>query len=390
MSIHVKKINALNSFCGLSNISSDEEFKDYNVFFANNGSGKTSITRALELLIAKNTHISKYQTINSNISPSIGFELSDRTLTISSNNTLPILPFKLEVYNSDFLHLNAPLNSEFGLKKLDDETIVLEGSAIGEETKEIEELNKEKIKSEERQNIIGNYKDIENISDSTEIKKEIETIIENENDIEKVRKNITSNSIQIKLEDFIIENGQFSDISLFNYDEKKMVELEKDFDELNTAIKKFDSLEKISIPTSICFEKKFDFNWLFIFDIEKEAGKVSLKVKEHISKIGREFIEDGMKIINVKTCPFCTQTIKNGILEEYISFFNESVKKFNSLSADLGNSVNLELKNLEEFKKNIFISFDKFQPFIKDFKNNKLELENTISELIKVLKKLKS
>jgi hypothetical protein len=33
----------------------------------------------------------------------------------------------MEVYNSDFLQDNAPLNKEFGLKKLDDETIVLEG-----------------------------------------------------------------------------------------------------------------------------------------------------------------------------------------------------------------------------------------------------------------------
>lgn len=188
MSIHIKKINALNSFCGLNNISSDKEFKGYNVFFANNGSGKTTITRALELLIAKNTHISKYQTINSDISPSIDFELSDRILTINSNLSLPILPFKLEVYNSDFLHLNTPLNSEFGLKKLDDETIVLEGSAIGEETKEIEELNKEKIKAEERQNIIGDYKDIDNISDSTEIKNEIETIVKNEKKYRKSKK----------------------------------------------------------------------------------------------------------------------------------------------------------------------------------------------------------
>ena len=388
MSIHIKKISKVNSFCGLNNINLDYEFKDYNVLFANNGSGKTSVTRALELLIHRNSHISKYQTINSSVLPNIEFELSDRNVSIDSINILPQLPFKMEVYNSDFLQDNAPLNKEFGLKKLDDETIVLEGSGVGEETQEIEKLNKEKKELEERLNKIGNFRDIENINEDSDIKKELINIENAVKDIEKVRKSITSTSIQIKLEDFEIQKEQINDISKFNYDDKKLVNIQNDFNELDIAIKKFDSLNEIFLPKLIYENKKNDFNWLFSFDIEKEAGEVSEKVKLHISNIGRKFIEDGMNIINDNTCPFCTQSIENGIIGEYTNYFNESIKRFNSLSSSIQVELIDEVKKWDELKKSIISNFENFRPFIQNFDENKTKLENFIPEMIKEINQL--
>ena len=68
MSVKIKKIDKLTSFCGLNDISMNAEFKDYNVIFAKNGAGKTSITRAFELLISKNyQHTKQYQTIDSTV-----------------------------------------------------------------------------------------------------------------------------------------------------------------------------------------------------------------------------------------------------------------------------------------------------------------------------------
>ena len=58
---------------------------------------------------------------------------------------VPSLSFKLEIYNSDFLLNNAPFGSEFGLKKLDDKTIILEGSVVGGESKEIEKLKRQVV-----------------------------------------------------------------------------------------------------------------------------------------------------------------------------------------------------------------------------------------------------
>ncbi len=56
MAINIKKIKSFKAFCGLDAIEMGE-FKDYNVIFGNNGCGKTSLTRAFELLISKNKHI---------------------------------------------------------------------------------------------------------------------------------------------------------------------------------------------------------------------------------------------------------------------------------------------------------------------------------------------
>ncbi len=142
MAINIKKIKSVKAFCGLDMIKMIEmdEFGHYNIIFGNNGCGKTSLTRAFELLISKNKHIEKYRTLDSNETPSIEFECKDKSYTIDSNSNIREPSFKTEIYNSDFLHNNAPLNSEFGFKKLDDDTIILEGSVLGEETKEINEL----------------------------------------------------------------------------------------------------------------------------------------------------------------------------------------------------------------------------------------------------------
>ena len=58
--------------------------------------------------------------------------------------------------------------------------------------------------------------------------------------------------------------------------------------EWHNVIKKTFNLELNYL--TIYENKKNDFNWLFSFDIEKEAGEVSEKVKLHISNIGRKFI----------------------------------------------------------------------------------------------------
>lgn len=56
MAINIKKIKSFKAFCGLDMIEMDE-FKHCNIIFGNNGCGKTSLTRAFELLILKNKHI---------------------------------------------------------------------------------------------------------------------------------------------------------------------------------------------------------------------------------------------------------------------------------------------------------------------------------------------
>ncbi len=379
MAINIKKIKSFKAFCGLDTIEMGE-FKHYNIIFGNNGCGKTSLTRAFELLILNNKHIEKYRTISTDESPSIEFECEDGSYKIEPNSDIGV-PFKVEIYNSDFLHNNAPLNSEFGLKKLDDDTIILEGSVLGEETKEINQLKDFREKVEKRQKKIKDENDTEN----TLIAKQESEIKKYDEEIEKIRKKMTSKTIQIALDEIGISNFYKVSKDKFKYQEDALTDLAKDFNDLNEAMKKFDGLKEMELPKDYqTIKDKLEF--LFSFNIDKEAGQVSEKIKEHISKVGREFIEKGMKLqkeMPDNACPFCTQKIPHEIIQEYTSYFNESVETFNQRSLEMSGT----LKNiLNQWNiKEILQSFEKFESFMKkDFSKNKESLEKAL-EQIKVL-----
>ncbi|WQV04947.1 AAA family ATPase [Helicobacter pylori] len=384
MAINIKKIKSLKAFCGLDTIEMGE-FKHYNVIFGNNGCGKTSLTRAFELLIPKNKHIEKYRTISADKSPSIEFECEDGSYKIEPNSDIGVPPFKVEIYNSDFLHNNVPLNSEFGLKKLDDDTIILEGSVLGEETKEINQLKDFREKVEKRQKKIKDENDIEN----TLIAKQKSEIKKYDEEIEKIRKKMTSKTIQIALDEIGINNFYKVSKDKFKYQEDALTNLEKDFNELDEAMKKFDGLKEMELPKDDqTIKDKLKF--LFSFDIDKEAGKVSEKIKEHISKVGREFIEKGIKLqkeMPDNACPFCTQEIPHEIIQEYTSYFNEEVKKFNQDSLEMSGTLK---KYFNQWNiKEILQSFEKFEPFMKkDFSKNKESLEKALEQIKVSLEKL--
>ncbi|WP_120914027.1 AAA family ATPase [Helicobacter pylori] len=382
MAINIKKIKSFKAFCGLDMIEMDE-FKHYNIIFGNNGCGKTSLTRAFELLIPKNKHIEKYRTISTAESPSIEFECKDESYTIEPNSNIGAPPFKIEIYNSDFLHHNTPFNSEFGLKKLDDGSIILEGSVLGEETKEINQLKGFKEKVEKRQKEIGD----ENSAETLIAKQESE-IEKYKEEIEKIRKKMTSKTIQITPNE--IEINDFCKVSKnhFKYQEDALTNLEKDFNELDEAIKKFDDLKEMELPKDYqTIRDKLES--LFSFDIDKEAGQVSEKIKEHISKVGREFIEKGIKLqkkMPNNACPFCTQKIPNEIIQDYTSYFNKSIEKFNQDSLELSGT----LKNiLNQWNiKEILQSFERFEPFMENFLKEKKSLENALEQIKDSLEEL--
>ncbi|WQZ03414.1 AAA family ATPase [Helicobacter pylori] len=382
MAINIKKIKSFKAFCGLDAIEMGE-FEHYNIIFGNNGCGKTSLTRAFELLIPKNKHIEKYRTISTAESPSIEFECKDESYTIEPNSNIRAPSFKVEIYNSDFLHNNAPFNSEFGLKKLDDGTIILEGSVLGEETKEINQLKDYRGKVEKRQKKIKD----ENSAETLTAKQESE-IEKYKEEIEKIRKKVTSKTIPITLDEIKINN--FCEVSKnhFEYQEDALTNLEKDFNELDEAIKKFDDLKEMELPKDYQTIKD-KLESLFSFDIDKKVGQVSEKIKEHISKVGREFIEKGIKLqkeMPDNACPFCTQKITNNIIQAYTSYFNKRIEQFNQDSLEVSGILK---KILEQWKiEKILQSFEKFKPFIEDFSTNKENLKNALEQTKVLLEKL--
>ncbi len=383
MAINIKKIKSFKAFCGLDAIEMGE-FKDYNVIFGNNGCGKTSLTRAFELLIPKNKHIEKYRTISTAESSSIEFECKDGNYKIEPNSNIGAPSFKVEIYNSDFLHNNVPFNSEFGLKKLDDGVIIFEGSVLGEETKEINQLKNCREKVEKRQKKIKDENSAETLSAEQE-----SAIKKCDEEMEKIRKKVTSKTIQITPNEIKINNICEVSKNHFKVQEDALTNLEKDFDELNEAMKKFDDLKEMELPKDYQTIKD-KLKSLFSFDIDKEAGEVSEEIKEHISKVGREFIEKGIELqkeMPDNACPFCTQEISNNIIQAYTSYFNKRIEQFNQDS--LGVSGTLK-KILEQWNiKEILQSFERFEPFMKkDFSTNKESLKNALEQIKVLLEKL--
>ncbi len=383
MAINIKKIKSFKAFCGLDAIEMGE-FKDYNVIFGNNGCGKTSLTRAFELLISKDKCIEKYRTISTAESPSIEFECKDGSYKIEPNSNIKEPSFKVEIYNSDFLHNNAPFNSEFGLKKLDDGIIILEGSVLGEETKEINQLKNCKEKVEKRKKEIKDENSAETLSAKQE-----SAIKKYDKEIEKIRKEMTSKTIQITLDEIKINNICEVSKNKFKVQEDALTNLEKDFDELDEAMKKFDDLKEMELPKDYQTIKD-KLESLFSFDIDKEAGQVSEEIKEHMSKVGREFIEKGIELqkkMPDNACPFCTQEITNNIIQVYTSYFNKRIEQFNQDSLEISGTLK---KILEQWNiKEILQSFERFEPFIKkDFSTNKESLKNALEQIKVLLEKL--
>ena len=393
MSIKIKKIDRMFSFCGLNKVCIDREFKDYNVFFADNGVGKTSITRAFELLIKQNSqHINRYKTINSKSEPQISFITDSGTIAIDSVSLTTNLHFKIEIYNSDFLIQNAPLSSDFALKKLDNEMIVLSDSYLGEETKEENELDQEKNKLQKRKDEINGSQANSDIKD--EITKTKEAIKNADDEIEKIRKGITTREIQIVSDEITIRLDALNSKNNFNVDEKELQEKQTKFTELYNAIKSFADLSDINFP-DLKIEKEKLTN-LFEFDIEKEAGKVSENIKNHIIKVGRDFIESGRKIIDTNEfdiCPFCMQPIENGILNEYSNYFNNAVGNFNNATQAIILELTNKLRLLNESKNDAMNGLENFKPFMpsifeqtkNDFKRNIESLGEKLEQIIKLV-----
>lgn len=382
MSVHISKFNNIKAFCGIESVKQNDEFKGYNVIFAENGVGKTSLSRAFWLLADENyTHISQYQSIGQTNEPQISLNGS---LTINKDNK-PNINFDIEIYNADFLRENVPLDTKFEIKKIGGENILLE-SAVGKESKEIQTLkaeNADKIKRKDK--ISGENGKLREIED---------TIKSKENEIEKIRKRITTNDIGIKLEDITIkaENNFFDKYkqTYFNYDETKRQEIQSDFDLRKKALNSFDELQEIPFLLNIDNDT---LDEIFSFDIEKEAGAVSEDIKNHIIKMGRDFIERGKKLIDsnhLSTCPFCMQKIDNTILEQYTSYFNKKLENFTQNTDKQIEAIEKEINSLNEAKNHIVSKFEKFRPFVDEFESKNKELSNALQLLADSLGKLKA
>ncbi len=356
--------------------------------YANNGSGKTFISRLFRLIENPiNQNSDKLLSFTKNqgkMKFEVKFKEEKKPEVIKSfelkidKNASPIisspLPFIFHVFNSDYVHENI---EDWGYKPDGN----IEGYILGKtqinltkEKKELEEKNKELApKDEEFKERVNKQK-----------------IILNDKDLG-IKKN-TSEYTSFTIENIFRKNN------LGYVEEKSFEELKKENTTLNTLP---DDL--LDVPLN-----NFDIKIEFLNDLEQTlkhsyskshfAEEFKIKIK---SKQG--FIESGLKLKIDNKCPFCEQAFDKNALElidtytkylaneeaKIISQIDTLIKKVDELKKEINSSYNNSLKSKTYF--------DDVKRYLPSFKEQNIEvlqdsktLEDDFNTIISILNNKKN
>ncbi len=339
--------------------------------YANNGSGKTFISRLFRLIenpisqnsdkllsFTKNQGKMKFE-INfkeENKQPVVKtIELSIRkgaSPTISSP-----LPFIFHVFNSDYVHDNIE-----ALKYKPDGDI--EGYILG---KAQIDLTKEKKELEEKNKILD--------TKNEEFKKRVnnqKTILDDKDLV--IRKNISEYT------SFTIENI-FRKNNLGYTEEKSFEELKKENTILNTLP---DDVPDVA-PNSGNIATDFFDN---LEQILKHSYSKSHFAEEFKTKIKSKqgFVENGLKIIADNKCPFCEQTFG----ENALKLIDTYTKYLADEEAKIISQIDTFIKRVDELKKQIDYAYKNSLKSKTDFDDLKKNLPSFKEQNIKFLLDSKS
>lgn len=360
--------------------------------FANNGSGKTYISRMfrltekleeLELDEEGSSPTDKLITLGEN-SGNFNFKITDKQgnvieqfgiwLNKQHTPTIPQTKYLFHVFNEDYVEDN--------LRSLDyDKDEEIDGFILGkvnidlsddeEKLGKIEKEGKDlatKIESETDTYVSDNIDDIQNIKRLNEYK---------ELDFQKIVKSVDKQSYQIeKSYDELIED----------YNKIKSVpENLQDIGEVNAIEIDLEMLNKLK---ESC-EKKYSLSTL------AEDFKEKIKSKQ-------TFIESGIGLIEKENndCPFCEQDLETdalNLIDNYNKYLNDvestTIKLFKDYKKSLQNSKDeLDVINTSNVKKiNSFNTYkDKYIPSSADIELPNLSITNLSSELQKIINKIDS
>jgi len=333
--------------------------------YANNGSGKTFISRLFRLIenpISQNSDKLLSFTKNQG-KMKLGITLKEenkppvvRTLELNiSKGISPIisspLPFIFHVFNSDYVHDNIE-----ALKYKPDGDI--EGYILGKtqidltkEKKELEEKNKDlDTKNEEFKKRVNNQR-----------------IILDNKDL-----GITKSISEYK--SFTIENilGK-SDLGYI--EEKSFEELKKENTILNTLPDDLPNVASNGANIATDFFDNLEQMLKHSYSKSHFAEDFKTKIK---SKQG--FVESGLKIVVDNKCPFCEQTFDKNALElidTYINYLADEEAKIISQIDTLIKKVDELKKQIDNAYKNSLKSktdFDDLKKYLPSFKEQNIEV----------------
>lgn len=361
--------------------------------YANNGSGKTFISRLFRLIenpISQNSDkLLSFTKNQGNMKFEINYKEENKPEVVKrlelkiAKNTSPIisspLPFIFHVFNSDYVQDNIE-----ALRYKPDGNI--EGYILGKtqidltnEKKELEEKNKELITKDEE------------FKQRVEIQK-------------KSLEDLAINKGTTEYKNFTIENI-FRKNNLEYIEEKSFEELKKEYTILNTLPN--------DLPNASLNDENIKID--FLQDIEqilKHSYSKSHFAEEFKFKIKskQEFIVSGLEIVSDGKCPFCEQNFDNNALDlidtytkyladeeaKIISQIDMFIKKVDELKRQIDNAYKNSLKSKTEFDdiKKYLPSFkeqniqvlqdskileDDFNTIILIFNNKKIDIDKSFS-----------
>lgn len=303
----IKQIKEIHHVKNFINFSCNEKFCDESnkpldvIIYALNGSGKTTLSRVIACYDNKNkffdlNKINKLKAIEFDgvlEIPKIDF--------IDSNADNKIL-----VYNQDFVEEKILAENFSGDKKSIGNLILGSEGQVTDRQKNIENLEK----------YIQHLR-ILYMNTGRLIKIELKNIISKNEDELKVKYNWrTFDGFEYeKLSENISKD---SDVNR---------DIDYDYEENLSKIKNIDSTQ-INYNLN---DFSFDYNKLSeLMSNEKEFSSNETDIEKHILSISREWIKQGLeKTENLQgKCPFCQQSIENGIIEKYNAFFKSEKANF--------------------------------------------------------------
>ncbi len=304
----LQKINYIKNIGRFYNVSikgtadSNPCFEKFNLIYADNGTGKSTISTILRSLWQNNPQkLIEKKTIGADDEPSISLQINDKNYIFQNLQWNQIPDITIEIFDEEFVAKNVLLPSGV---ELENRRELFKYIVLGEDnvtkTEEVNRLN-------QCNNVLKN-----NIQDAEQKLKSTAKIVDIKT-LDNVSK-LDSSTLETKRSsvsenDKIIKNAE--------------------------QIKNKKKLDKITNFKEILYKE--------IVLVNLNTLAVAAEYKAHV-QAHNEWIKDGMAILqnkNQESCPFCFQSIKeNGAIATYKTFFSDEYES-------LRNKVNSQITSVE-------------------------------------------
>ncbi|MEQ9914843.1 AAA family ATPase [Pectobacterium polaris] len=311
------KIVSLNNIKQLNHVSPpDHGFESLNLIYGNNGAGKSTVCKILNILNGKNVSLlERLKSIECDKNDTIDFNFlfmeNGKTKSITKKNVSELI-WNFKVFNQDFIDNHVYAGSKVVSSNLKNYHDFCLGDASVEKQNEINDLKSENEK---------------NINSLNILKTSIESKFNSRIELRYI--------IKIK-----IKNNFDAETELVALN-KKLVDL-ADVSVIKTRAK----------PKKIIYESPFadlKFFDVSLDSISKEAKtRVDEHIREHLKERDVGWLESGLSLVTEKNnCPFCAQPLnKSPIFSMFKDFLGNEYD--NAVSKFEGDSANVYLKLSEK------------------------------------------